>query len=171
MSAGTQEAARKYISRGFVVIPVPADSKNPKRLEWQSERWALEDVPVQFANGSNIGIMTGEPSGGVLAVDLDVPEAAKIAERFLPPTLTSGREGAMDSHWWFKSPGTKTAAFKDSDDMLVELRADGRQTLVPPSIHPEGSRYEWSQSGLGMAEVAPDALSLCVRGLATAPLS
>lgn len=170
MSTASQSAAARYIRRGLAVIPVPTSSKNPGRIGWEKERHALEDVSVQFANGCNIGIVTGEPSGGVVDVDLDVPQAAEIAGRFLPPTLTSGRSGAVDSHWWFRSPGIRTAAFKDSDDMLVELRADGRQTLVAPSTHPEGGCYEWSRSGLEMEEIAPDALSRCVRELATATL-
>ncbi len=91
MSAATQDAARRYIGRGWAPIPVPANSKNPSRLDWESERWALEDVPQVWNNGQNIGLLTGEPSGGLVDVDLDCPEAVAQAGRFLPPTLTSGR--------------------------------------------------------------------------------
>lgn len=45
MSAATQDAARRYIERGFAPIPVPASSKNPNRPGWEGERHTLEDVP------------------------------------------------------------------------------------------------------------------------------
>lgn len=31
--------------------------------------------------------------------------------------------------------------------MIVELRGDGSQTMVPPSIHPEGERLRWERDG------------------------
>lgn len=86
MSAATQDAARRYIGRGWSPIPVPPNSKNPSRLGWESERWSVEDVPDAWNNGQNIGLLTGEPSGWLVDVDLDCPEAAKIAGRFLPTT-------------------------------------------------------------------------------------
>jgi len=98
VSAATQDAARRYIGRGWAPIPVPANSKNLRRLDFERERWTIEDVTKAWNNGQNIGLLTGEPSGWLVDVDLDCPEAVKIAERFLPSTLTSGRASNPDSH-------------------------------------------------------------------------
>ncbi len=99
-----------------------------------------EDVTKAWNNGQNIGLLTGEPSGWLVDVDLDCPEAVKIAERFLPSTLTSGRASNPDSHWWYVSPDTEYGEWIDTDNKkkLIELRGTGRQTLVEPSIHTSG---------------------------------
>ena len=175
MSAKTQAWARHYIERGFAPIPVPADSKNPNRPGWERERHELEDVPGCWKNGQNLGLLTGEPSRGLVDVDLDSDEAAAVAGRFLPPTLTSGRTNRPHSHWWFKAPGAKSRDWSERKeaelDKLVELRSDGRQTLVAPSLHPSGDRYLWHrESGLEIAEVGAAELEEACRELATAAL-
>src|SRR3712207_3820538 len=87
--------AADYIRRGMACVPVPMGEKNPGFEGWNELRLTEEDVPRYF-NGepTNIGVLLGDPSGGIVDVDLDVPEAVKIASRFLSPTATSGREEA-----------------------------------------------------------------------------
>jgi hypothetical protein len=103
---------------------------------------------------------------------LDSAEAVKIAFRFLPATLTSGRESRPHSHCWYVAPGAESADWKDTDGKkLVELRSTGRQTLVAPSTHPDGDEYVWhSEAGLKMAEVSAIELTERCRELATAAL-
>ena len=147
MSADTatrKQAAASYLARGIAVIPVPAGEKNPNRPDWQGERLTTEDVPRCWTNGQNVGLLTGEPSAGRVDADLDADEAVRVAGRFLPPTLTSGRESRPHSHWWYSCPNTESRDWKDTDgSKLVELRATGRQTLVWPSTHPSGDGYLW----------------------------
>ncbi len=168
-----RKAARAYMTQGYAPIPLPARSKNPDRKGWQNERHGIEDLSRIWKNGQGVGLLLGEPSGGLVDVDLDVPEAVRLGGRFLPPTRTSGREGIRDSHWWFHAPGSKTAKFADigvEGEMLVELRSTGCQTVVEPSIHPAGDRYLWSRSGLEAAQVGADALLESCRRLAAAVL-
>jgi Bifunctional DNA primase/polymerase, N-terminal len=132
----------------------------------------LEDVPRYFDNGQNVGVLNGRPSGWKVCADLDVAEATELAGRFMPPTLTSGRESRPHSHWWLISPEAKTDKFKDVDGtMLLELRSTGCQTIVAPSIHPGGDRYVWhGESGLRMAQVEAAELRRRLSELATAVL-
>ncbi len=165
-----QRAAAALIRRGVAVIPVPAGEKNPGRPGWQDLRLTLDDVPAAWSNGANIGILTGEASGGRVDVDLDASEAVKIAGRFLPPTLTSGRESRPHSHWWYVAPGAESADWKaPAGEKLVELRSSGRQTIVAPSTHPDGDQYVW-HPGLEMAKIPADELQERLRELATAVL-
>jgi hypothetical protein len=171
----TQErrrAATALIRRGVSVIPVPAGEKNPNRPGWQDERIIEEDVPLRWTNGQNIGLLCGDPSGGRVDADLDADEAVAIAGRFLPPTLTSGRESRPHSHWWFIAPAAESRDWKDTDNSkLVELRCTGRQTLVSPSTHPDGDRYLWhSEAGLQTAEMDAAELTRRLREVATAAL-
>jgi hypothetical protein len=132
----------------------------------------LEDVPRFFDNGQNVGVLNGRPSGWKVCADFDVAEATELAGRFMPPTLTSGRERRPHSHWWLISPEAKTDKFKDVDGtMLLELRSTGCQTIVAPSIHPGGDRYVWhGESGLKMAYVEAAELMRHLRELASAVL-
>jgi hypothetical protein len=173
VSAKTQAYARRNIELEYAPISVPAGSKNPNRRDWELERHTLEDVPRCWSNGQNIGLLTGEPSGWLVGVDLDVAEALRIAGRFLPQTLTSGRESRPRSHWWFRAAGATNHDYRDTDGKkrLVELRSTGRQTLVAPSIHTSGEHYTWhTQGGLQAAEIRADELEEKVRELAMATL-
>src|SRR5918997_1222832 len=98
-----QRAAARYFERGGAVIPVAPDSKKPGMDGWQDMRITVEDIPRYWTNGQNIGLLTGEPSGWLVDVDLDVQEAVRIAGRFLPQTLTSGRQSRPHSHWWLRA--------------------------------------------------------------------
>ncbi|MDP8952298.1 MAG: bifunctional DNA primase/polymerase, partial [Actinomycetota bacterium] len=170
-----RKTAERYIGDGLAVIPIPACSKNPDRRGWQSLRLGAEDVPHYFAtSGQNIGILTGEPSGGLVDVDLDVPEAVAVGRRLLPGTLKSGRESSPNSHYWYRcDPIPETAKFQvprndEGPEMFVELRSTGKQTVVEPSIHPEGDRYEWG--GGKLLEIPGPELLERVREVATAAL-
>jgi hypothetical protein len=166
------QAAARYIERGWVPVPVPAGEKNPGRDGWEKLRIGLEDIPRFFNNGQNIGLHCGEPSGWLVCVDLDTPEALKIAKRFLPQTLTSGRESTPDAHWWFTCEGAEHKVFNrlDAAKPLLELRSTGHHTLVEPSAHPSGERYCWSQNGHKIAKVSPEELLRRCQELATAAL-
>ena len=171
MSTKAQGWARRYIERGFAPIPIPARSKNPNREGWQHERHGLADIDEVWSNGQGVGLLCGAPSGWLVDVDLDVPEAVSVAGRFLRPTRTSGHGGALDSHWWYFAEGIETKMFYDADGRkrLVELRAGGCQTLVAPSVHPDGDEYAWN-TALEVETVAADELRRDINKLATAVL-
>ncbi len=167
-----RRAAAALIRRGVAAIPVPAGEKNPGRPGWESLRITEEEIPNYWTNGQNVGLLCGEPSGWRVDVDLDADEAVKVAFRFLPETLTSGRESRPHSHCWYVAPDVESADWKDVDGKkLLELRSTGRQTLVAPSTHPGGDEYIWHyEAGLKTAEVPAATLKDRCRELATAAL-
>jgi Protein of unknown function (DUF3987)/Bifunctional DNA primase/polymerase, N-terminal len=169
----TSRYAKDYANKGLSVVPILANQKKPVMHNWSALRIGPEDIP-QYFNGKpqNIGILLGEPSGGLVDVDLDVEEAVKVAEHFLRPTLTSGREKTPHTHWWFRAPGAETEKWKDTDgETLMELRSTGCQTVVEPSVHPEGDRYLWHRgSGSSIADTSAEDLSRACQELATAVL-
>src|SRR5829696_4181582 len=166
----SRRAAVGLIRRGIAVIAVPSGEKNPNRPGWHEERITEEDVPLHWTNGQNVGLLTGQPSGWRVDVDLDADEAVTIAGRFLPPTLTGGRESRPHSHWWLRAPGVESRDWKDlSGVKLLELRSSGRQTVVAPSTHPDGDNYVWHlESGLDMVEISAWELEWLCCELATA---
>ena len=70
--------ARAFLARGWAPIPVPYRSKRPILKGWQNLRPADADLAQHFNGGlQNIGVLLGEPSGGLVDVDLDSPEALR----------------------------------------------------------------------------------------------
>lgn len=141
-------AAFAYTTRGFRVVPVPPRKKGPVHDGWQNLRLGFDDLP-QYFNGTfgagNLGVLLGEPSGDLVDVDLDCPEAIELVDEFLPPThVVTGRASAPGSHRWYLAPGVKTKKHRDpvTNKMIVELRSTGAQTLVGPSVHPSGEEYD-----------------------------
>jgi hypothetical protein len=172
------EAARRYLAVGFSPIELPRGSKNPGRTGWQDERHTPESVG-HFHPESNLGVLNGEPSGGLVDVDLDAVEAVAIAALFLPPTpLIFGRPGKPRSHWCFRClpppSTTKYSTPKDpvtqKSDMLVELLSTGSQTVWPPSLHPSGELIAFEGDPRTPALVSGPSLVDAVRCIAVAAL-
>ncbi len=144
-------AAHDALGRGLSPIPVPAGRKNPGFRKWQEFRATPETVDQTFPPDSNIGLLLGGPSGNLLDVDLDCAEALRLADHFLPQTgLVHGRPSKPASHRFYRcdEPGA-IEQFKDpaTKAMLVELRGQGGQTVIPPSLHPDGERLAWVSYG------------------------
>lgn len=145
------DIARCYFARGWRTIPVPFQTKRPTLAGWQTLRLEEADLAHHF-NGqpSNIGTLLGEPSGGLVDVDLDCAEALPLAARFLPTTHSVfGRATKPRSHYeYYADPSVPTEKFEDVDGaMLVELRSTGGQTVFPGSVHPSGEPIEWDEDG------------------------
>ena len=151
MSRTTREAAEYYLSRGWAVIPVPFREKAPTLKRWPDLRLTKDDLPRYFdEHPQNIGVLLGEPSGGLIDVDLDSPEALTLASRFLPPTECGfGRASTPESHWLYRvAPIPRSIQYRDLDgSVLLESRSTGCQTISPPSVHPEGEITEFFKDG------------------------
>jgi hypothetical protein len=165
--------AARYLAQGWFSIPIPKGEKAPLLRGWQKLRLTETDLPRHFDDGSpSIGLLLGEPSGGLVDVDLDAREAVQAAPTFLPSTeRIHGRPGKPDSHWWYiADPVPRTVKFKDTDQsMLCELRSTGQQTVVPPSIHPSGEQLSWRAEG-EPARIASDVLRARVARVAACAL-
>jgi hypothetical protein len=159
-----RDAAREYIRRGWAVIDAPARAKAPRRQDWQHARLAADDVRPD----GNVGLLLGEPSGGLVDVDLDTLEAIAAAPYLLPETaMRHGRPTKQSSHWWYVTRGdVRTTRYRDPDgSTLVELRSTGCQTIVPPSMHPSGELITWDSDG-GPAHTDADSLQRAVARVA-----
>ncbi len=143
-------AARSYMEQGLVLTPNRASTTKGAYLPgWSTRRLSLLQLAAELDRpGKGIGVVLGEPSGWLVDVDLDHPAAVLAADALLPPTgLVSGRTDRPRTHRFYRATGAATAAYKTAaTGMLVELRAAGCQTVLPPSPHPAGS-YHWDSQG------------------------
>jgi hypothetical protein len=159
-----------YMSRGWSLIPIPRGAKGPLMRGWQNFRLKRNDIPYYFREPTNVGVLLGEPSGGLTDVDLDCPEAVELAPAFLPYASTFGRASKRRSHWLYVTDAEKTLRLQVKGETFVELRSNGAQTVLPPSVHPSGELVEWGNEALETPRVDAKVLTKAVRQLATAVL-
>lgn len=148
--------AQEYLRRGWSPLPIPFRSKNPNFKGWQNFVVSEDSLSSHF-NGKpqNIGVLLGQPSSGLVDIDLDSAEAVVLAPLFLPQTGTIfGRESKRRSHYLYYSK-LVTKKFRDplleshKDEAerkratLVEIRSTGAQTVFPGSVHPTGEGISW----------------------------
>jgi putative DNA primase/helicase len=136
------------VSRNAAYVALHPQLKNPIGTEWQKNPISAERALDQHENlQHNIGLINGEVSG-IVDVDLDCSEAAQLASVFLPqPIAMFGHGGNNRGHWLFRcnnSGKTKQFNCPDTGATLVELRSNGSQTMIPPSVHPTGARLEFT---------------------------
>lgn len=139
-------------SQNVFSVPVPSGAKSPQIRGWQTLRLDEAELRTEFATADlNRGRLLGAASDGLVDCDLDAPEAVALAERFLPPTdEIHGRPGKVRSHYWYVVAEKTFKSTKYPDEtgrMIVELRGDGAQTIVPPSRHTSGETYCWDRAG------------------------
>lgn len=133
----------KYYQTNFAYIPLKKNTKIPLQSNWQN-RGASYDALGDFGlipSDINVGILTGQASGGLIDVDLDGPYTIEAGALLLPVTgMVTGRNSRPASHRFYMSDGdTGTTRIKhpDTSEMLVEIRGNGCQTMMVGSIHPD----------------------------------
>jgi hypothetical protein len=143
-----------YRDKGFAVTPL--FGKRPLIDNWQE---TTADSPYEFPtyetkNGkhinlhkANIGLLCGEPSGVIcIDIDTDDPNLVKMILDSLPetPVMKKGKKGV---NFFYRYNGESTNNYKNpltKKDNLFELISTGRQTVLPPSIHPDTKKpYLW----------------------------
>lgn len=153
-------------------MPIQPGTKMPIGDDWNAKRYNHPDIEQAFADKQNIGLMLGDPSNGLVDIDLDCEEAKELAPHYLPPTpAITGRGKNAASHYWYIAPGLRTRQHRDKGTRasIVELRSTGGQTLVGPSVHPDNDLYdELTQEP---ATVSAPMLDACVQALADAVMA
>ena len=151
-----KEAALYYAKIGLAVFPIKSRSKQP--LTGHGCKDASKDTD-QIAEwwdrwpDANVGIATGSISGGLVVIDLDIDEdkgkdGYEVLRRWqqehgtLPETALSitGRGGY---HYLYRD----SASWKNRTGLYegVDVRGNGGYIVAPPSVHPNGRKYEWEQ--------------------------
>jgi hypothetical protein len=175
-----RSAAGHYLRLRRIPVPIPRTGgcKAPVLDRWPDLRPSDEDLDTLFPSDQalNIGLLLGEPSGGLIDIDLDAPEAVAIGRLLLPPTgWISGRRSKPRSHWWYivnDPPDKASEEFHDLDaakTMLLEVRSTRGQTVVPPSVHESGEEVVWHDFTQPV-HIELDELQAAVRSVAAGAL-
>lgn len=155
-------------------IPLHPNSKSPKAYRWnQKENCFLTPAPPCKLDGINIGLAHAYCDPVTCCVDVDhLPSANKwFADRDidLMALLTSsaaiagsGRKNSLKAYYTLPTIKT-TLAVKVDGLVAFEFRCatkDGKTVcdVIPPSMHPSGTQYEWMQGGLSQLNSLPECL-------------
>lgn len=143
---------------------IPRGEKGPRSAGWQRQYNRLEQIPQD----TNIGVLLGAPSGGIVALDFDGASAwTWFSQNFdieIPNTVmwTSGKDSRCQMA--FEIPNEywdylRTQKIATGEGEGFEFRWTGCQSVLPPSTLNDGRTYEWirSPSHFNIASM-PDAL-------------
>jgi len=138
------QAASDWLTQGVHTVPLHPKSKKPKGGKgWNDLLVTQETIPHFFTHGDNIGALWGKPSNWVVDIDLDWDEACDVATYLLPETFIYGRVKRPASHYLYRCPEVVSSKRTlRSGSVIAEIRSTGSQSVIPPSIHPKGDRYE-----------------------------
>jgi len=137
-----------YRRLGFNVIPARPRSKQPA-VEWtafEGRRATDEEVSNWLRDGlfQNIAVVCGETSGNLAAIDFDEMDAYKqcfdnkIEDEALVVRSGSGR----GVHVYMRGNSAVTTSSYEDQSPKFSIRGRGAVVILPPSIHPDGGRYE-----------------------------
>jgi len=151
------------------LIPPSADHGGRGKApgEYRSGRWqgmprwqrfrdqTLSDFDLRLAMSApdaNIGIVCGSPAGPgmhVVVLDFDAADADALDTliRAAPASPMRKRGAKGESRFYRAAKTLKTRSYDGPDGRLLDVLTgfDTRQTVVPPSIHPDtGQAYVWT---------------------------
>lgn len=138
---------RNLLGRDVVLIPVNSGQKAPSIPSWQRKTVADMERPEYLASLShgNIGVLLGEASGNLCAIDID-DDAAVEPFLELNPNLrnTLRSKGARGQQVWLRVTDEYpklTKLVSTSAEPWGEWRAGGGQSVIH-GVHPSGANYQ-----------------------------
>lgn len=146
-----RDAALSYAERGWAVFPLKARSKEPATTNGFKDATTDPELVAAWWSAHpdhNVGIAT--EASGLLAVDVDVDEdkgedgmaylRAWEARRGELPETVSSLTGRGGCHLLYAGSGVKQVINPDAG---IDVKCNGGYVVAPPSVHPNGRRYEW----------------------------
>ena len=142
---------------GFAIIPLRPRSKEPATAhglkDWTNDSEGARDG-FNKRPEYNVAVVLGKPSGGVIAIDVDVDDEQGYSgfdylnkweseHGELPETLTAitGRGGC---HMYYRADRDIRPSV--NEDLHIDIRGDGSYAMLPPSTHPNGNVMEWENN-------------------------
>lgn len=150
-----EEAAVRYAELGFYVFPLIPRTKEPATSHgFYDASNVPETVRAWWIKNPdyNIGIAMGH---GLVVIDVDEkPEEGKFGLDTLrkwenehgsfEPTWTV-LTGTKGLHYWYKTD--KDYVNATEIEGCIDIRSLGAYVAAPPSVHPNGTIYQWEASG------------------------
>jgi Bifunctional DNA primase/polymerase, N-terminal/Protein of unknown function (DUF3987) len=157
----------RLVERGYAAIPIMPGTKRPgelRRGEWIGKsNWREEyskrlpsrwEIQVWSNSDAGVGVVCGPASRNLVGVDIDTDDAAikEAIMAVLPRTMVK-KAGAKGETLFFRGTdvlpieegGTLSPSWNINGQRVCDFIGAGRQTLLPPTIHPDTKQpYRWT---------------------------
>lgn len=163
--------ARRLHALGFAILWLHPKSKRPIEMGWtKGERHDWKTLEKTYTSGFNVGVRLGRSSkmgsGYLTAIDCDIrkdefkaeayAEVDKLIRRYPCPIVVSGRGNGSRHYYCLTSAPFKTWNPVSNENYEISLYSDGRQVVLPPSVHPDsGKTYQWAADGIRSIQDLP----------------
>ena len=105
---------------------------------------------TQYPN-AGLGVLCGD----LVGVDVDNEAVAQLVHSIIPGTLVAKRGRRGYTLLYGNGGGVVNENFRGRDGMLVEILAGGRQTVLPPTIHPDTGQPYYNLDGFAPLHDVP----------------
>src|SRR5690349_16730852 len=157
------EAARQYAAAGIASLPLGGeDGKRPlvKHPQRFGIKGALEIAP-KFPE-ANLGFWCGRRSN-LTVVDIDSADESEL--RWTQDTFGRSpiivRTGSGKFHAWYRHNGERRR-IRPFDGHEIDVLGEGGYCVAPPSVRPQGGKYEFLEGNLNrkadLPTIRPEAL-------------
>lgn len=173
------EAKRLY-NLGFAILWIKPKSKRPVESKWTTgERTPWVKLCSTYKKGYNVGVRTGRASvvnaKYLACIDVDIKDPASydtamkalmnlIGDQQLPEVRSGSGGGSRHLYCVTSETFKMVTVAKRKDQFEICIYSDGRQMVLPPSIHPSGKPYVWEQPIEGDVPEFPMSRILSVSG-------
>lgn len=163
--------ADTMVDNGYSVIPCMPGSKFPGNFlhkEWYAKfGWQTfgDRLPTEF----ELRVWKTWPDSGVclvldhvvkvIDIDTDDPQIREALLSVLPDSPVKKRGAKGFSAFYRGSRNIVARSFNIGGERVLDLLAYGKQTVIPPTLHPDtGKPYVWTEGSESLLEVTPEQL-------------
>ncbi len=153
------EAALRYAALGLRVVPIKPGGKHPPVPEWQkvatTDPAMIDQWWTGLYRGHGVGIVTG-PDSGIWALDVDTkpdgPNGYETLQGHVDaygplPETPRAHTGSGGMHilfaWDHTHPVRNVQGKAQPLGPGLDVRGEGGQIVVAPTVHPNGKPYHW----------------------------
>jgi hypothetical protein len=165
-------AYARLVEQGYAVLPIMPGTKKPGLPcnnnggwmdfpGWTTFQPTLVHFKLWALSSAGIGVRCGPRGGYLIVIDIDTDDPGILeALRSVLPDTPVKKKGARGESWFYYGPDISSRSWLINGRKVVEVIGPGRQTVLPPTIHPDlGEPYRWIGSKT-LEEVRPENLPL-----------
>jgi hypothetical protein len=156
MTSPYNRVAPRLIDLGYSAIPIVPGEKRPgafMRGEWRGmKEWEryCDRLPTTFEVNNwekwpdaGVCVALGRASN-LIAIDFDYgpDDLRRQLEALLPPSPVK-KKGAKGYTAFYRGSDITARKWRVGGQSVMEILGHGRQTVLPPTIHPDGMPYAW----------------------------
>jgi hypothetical protein len=151
------QVGAKYVDRGYSALPIMPGQKYPGKYEMSGwhKFYAWQDYCNRLPSEIEIELWNRYPADAgvcvaldkrlkVIDIDSDNEEMVRAICAVIPPSTVKKRGKKGFSAFYRGSDAIVSQPFNVGKERIVDLLAHGRQTVLPPTEHPDtGKPYVW----------------------------